>query len=246
MQQQQQQQQPEQQGSVPSTPVLGPDQIPPADLGVAGPPPGFIPLPEGLPVPAASSVAPAVGVDTSQPPPLRPPEGGLPAPGLQGIPAGMPGAITGVPPPGAMPMVSPFALPNVPRKLLLMAKDLFMLLRFTPIQTGPGAHPTSCMVGTGSFLGVQQVGCGIDHASPTGAEVKERVEHASISPSGPPWPVLGRTLPLSSSVRKIFAAHSVCVFAVPPEVTFMQKCSTFTVHWVKSCLQMVVPPTTRD
>jgi len=128
-QQQQQQQQQEQQGSVPSTPVLGPDQIPPADLAVTGPPPGFIPLPEGLPVPAtaipATSVAPAVGVDTSQPPPLRPPEGGLPAPGLPGIPAGMPGAITGVPPPGAMPMVAPFALSSVPRKLRLMVKDLF-------------------------------------------------------------------------------------------------------------------------
>ena len=121
--QQQQQQQQEQQGSVPSTPVLGPDQIPPGDMGVAGPPPGFIPLPEGLPVPA--SAAPAVGVDTSQPPPLRPPEGGLSAPGLPGIPAGMAGTITGVPPPGAMSMVSPFALPSVPRKLRLIVKDLF-------------------------------------------------------------------------------------------------------------------------
>jgi hypothetical protein len=133
-QQQQQQQQQEQQGSVPSTPVLGPDQIPPADLGVAGPPPGFIPLPEGLPVPAtaipASSVASAVGVDTSQPPPLRPPEGGMAAPGLPGMPAGMPGAITGVPPPGAMPMVTPFALPSVPRKLRLITKVFFNVTLF--------------------------------------------------------------------------------------------------------------------
>jgi hypothetical protein len=32
----------------------------------------------------------------------------------------MPGAITGVPPPGAMPMVAQFALPSVPRKLRLI------------------------------------------------------------------------------------------------------------------------------
>jgi hypothetical protein len=26
---------------------------------------------------------------------------------------------------------------------------------FLPVQTGPGAHPASCTVGTGSFLGVK-------------------------------------------------------------------------------------------
>ena len=26
---------------------------------------------------------------------------------------------------------------------------------FPPVQTGPGAHPTSCTMGTGSFLGVK-------------------------------------------------------------------------------------------
>ena len=26
---------------------------------------------------------------------------------------------------------------------------------FSPVQTGPGAHPTSCKMGTGSFLGVK-------------------------------------------------------------------------------------------
>ena len=126
-QQQQEQQQQQQQQSQTPTPV-GTDQIPPpAEIAVGAPPPGFIPLPEGLPVPApAIPTTSAVGVDTSQPPPLRPPEmnqppGGLPAPGLPGLPAGIPagmpaGPITGVPPPGAMPMVSPFALTNVPRK----------------------------------------------------------------------------------------------------------------------------------
>jgi len=34
---------------------------------------------------------------------------------------------------------------------------------FAPIQTGPGAHPASYTMGTGSFLGVEQPGRGIDH-----------------------------------------------------------------------------------
>jgi len=32
---------------------------------------------------------------------------------------------------------------------------------FPPVQTGPGAHPASCKMGTGSFLGVEAFGaCG--------------------------------------------------------------------------------------
>jgi hypothetical protein len=34
---------------------------------------------------------------------------------------------------------------------------------FAHIQTGPGAHPASCTVGTGSFMGVKQLGHGADH-----------------------------------------------------------------------------------
>ena len=29
---------------------------------------------------------------------------------------------------------------------------------FPPVQTGPGAHPASCKIGTGSFPGVKAVG----------------------------------------------------------------------------------------
>jgi len=54
-----------------------------------------------------------------------------------------------------------------------------------PVQTGPGAHPASCKMGTGSFPGR-----GIDHPPPSRAEVKERVELYLYSPSGPSWPVL--------------------------------------------------------
>ena len=60
-----------------------------------------------------------------------------------------------------------------------------------PIQNGPGAHPASYTMGTGSFMGLKRPGGGFDHPSPSSAEVKERVELYLYSPSGPSWPVLG-------------------------------------------------------
>jgi hypothetical protein len=49
-------------------------------------------------------------------------------------------------------------------------------VRFSaPFQTSPGAHPASCTMGTGSFLGVKRPGRGVDHPAPFSAEVKERV-----------------------------------------------------------------------
>jgi len=51
----------------------------------------------------------------------------------------------------------------------------------SPVQTGPGAHPASYEMGTGSFPEVMR---------PSIAEVKERVELYFSSPLGPSWPVL--------------------------------------------------------
>ena len=65
-----------------------------------------------------------------------------------------------------------------------------------PVQTGPGAYPASCTMGTGSFLGVKRPGRGADHPPPSSAEVEGRVELYICSPSGPSWPVIGRTLSL--------------------------------------------------
>jgi len=59
-----------------------------------------------------------------------------------------------------------------------------------PIQTGPGAHPASCTMGTRSFPGAKRPGCGVYHPPPSSAEVKERVELYLYSPSGPSWPIL--------------------------------------------------------
>ena len=35
-----------------------------------------------------------------------------------------------------------------------------------PVQTGPGAHPSSYSMGTESFSGVKRLGCGVDHVPP--------------------------------------------------------------------------------
>ena len=60
-----------------------------------------------------------------------------------------------------------------------------------PVQTGPGAHPASYTMDTGSFSGVKLPGRGVDHPPPSIAEIKERAELYLYSPSGPSWPVLG-------------------------------------------------------
>ena len=45
---------------------------------------------------------------------------------------------------------------------------------FPPVQTGPGAHPASCTMGTGSFPGGKvRPGCAADHSPPSSAEVVE-------------------------------------------------------------------------
>jgi hypothetical protein len=46
----------------------------------------------------------------------------------------------------------------------------------------------------GLFPGVKRPGRGVDHPPSSSAEVKDRVELYLYSPSGPSWPVLGRTL----------------------------------------------------
>jgi hypothetical protein len=68
---------------------------------------------------------------------------------------------------------------------------------FTHIQTGPGAHPVSCTMGTGSFLGVKRSGGGVDHTPPSSAEVTNEYLYF---PSGPSVSVMGRTLLLSDKI----------------------------------------------
>jgi hypothetical protein len=58
-----------------------------------------------------------------------------------------------------------------------------------PIQSGPPGH-----LYNGYW--VKRPGRGVDHPPSSSARVKERVELYLYSPSGPSWPILGRTLPL--------------------------------------------------
>jgi hypothetical protein len=46
----------------------------------------------------------------------------------------------------------------------------------SPVQTGPGAHPASYTMGTGFFAEVKRPGRGVDHPTPSSAEVKESVK----------------------------------------------------------------------
>jgi hypothetical protein len=43
---------------------------------------------------------------------------------------------------------------------------------FAHVQNGPGAHPASCAMGTGSFPGVNRPGRGAGHPAPPSAEVE--------------------------------------------------------------------------
>ena len=54
-----------------------------------------------------------------------------------------------------------------------------------PVQTGPGAHPASYKMSTGSFPGVKRPGRGADHPPPPKRRGHERVELYFCSPSGP-------------------------------------------------------------
>ena len=66
------------------------------------------------------------------------------------------------------------------------------------VQTGPGAHPTSYTMGTGSLPGVKWPGRGVDHPPPppSSAEVKERLEPYLYSPSQTSWSIVGLPLTL--------------------------------------------------
>ena len=62
-----------------------------------------------------------------------------------------------------------------------------------PVQTGPGAYSASCTMGTGSFPGVKRPGRGADHPPPSQHRDHEMVGLYLYSPTGPQWPVIGRT-----------------------------------------------------
>jgi hypothetical protein len=58
-----------------------------------------------------------------------------------------------------------------------------------------------------SFPGVKRPGRGVDHPPSSSATVKERVQLYLYSPSGPSWPVLGRTLLYFMNLKSIGNSH---------------------------------------
>ena len=71
-----------------------------------------------------------------------------------------------------------------------------------PVQTEPGTHPASYIMGTGSFLLGKSAGACRLPRTPSSAEVEGRVELYICSSSGPSWPVLGRTLTFYLSPKR--------------------------------------------
>ena len=63
-----------------------------------------------------------------------------------------------------------------------------------PVQSGPGAHPATCTMGTGSLPGVKRPGRGDDHPPPSSTKFQGRVQLYLYSTCEPLWPVLGWTL----------------------------------------------------
>jgi hypothetical protein len=75
-------------------------------------------------------------------------------------------------------------------RFLAEAKDFSSMLC---VQTGPGAHPASCTMGTGGpFPGAKaRPGRDADHSPPSSAEVVNEQELYLLSPQAPPWRVAG-------------------------------------------------------
>jgi hypothetical protein len=75
---------------------------------------------------------------------------------------------------------------------------------FAHVQIGPGAHPTSCTIGTGSFPAVKRPGRGADHPPPPSAEVENEQSYTSTPHLGSWWPVIGRPLPFISKKMQLY------------------------------------------
>ena len=95
-------------------------------------------------------------------------------------------------------------------------------------------------MGTGLFLGVKLPGRGFDHARPSSAEVKERVEPYLFSPSGYLWPVVGQNLPSFFAFIRRTSGENLETFEKSKAISGIGE------HWavkqchVESCLVVLI------
>jgi hypothetical protein len=91
------------------------------------------------------------------------------------------------------------------------------------VQAGPGAYIASWTMVSLFLLGVKLPGRNVDHLLPSSAEVKERVELYFYSTSVSSLPVLGRYLPLPSSLF-FFPWRSNCLscFLLLQNIAFLE------------------------
>jgi hypothetical protein len=70
---------------------------------------------------------------------------------------------------------------------------VFQKVKVAIVQTGSGAHPASCTMGTGGSFpgGKARPGRDADHSPPFSAEVKKEEELYLLSPIAPLWSVAG-------------------------------------------------------
>ena len=68
-------------------------------------------------------------------------------------------------------------------------------------------------MGTGSFPGVKRPGRGADHPPPSKRRGHERVGLYLYSPSGPQWPVIGKTFTFTYTLKPRHHIHSTKVTA---------------------------------
>jgi hypothetical protein len=103
--------------------------------------------------------------------------------------------------------------------------------------TGPGSHPASYTVRM-SFLEVNQLERGINHQTPSSAEVKEREELYLQTPYAP-YGMLRHVLPYYGSYRKHTKTRSPCPLLIPTYCSlsaFMHTRRTVTLFYHTTCV----------
>ena len=97
---------------------------------------------------------------------------------------------------------------------------------------------------TGSFSEVKPSGRGVDHPPPSSGVLKEKVELYFYSPSGPSWPVVLRTLPLSLPLPLLLYIY-IYIHTNTHTHTHTQKCgpqrNPWWIMWPSCVLKMASP-----